>query len=462
VTALKEETSGKLVNLITQEGNMADKYYPNTNGVKKGNGVTNYSGKPITDIVTNGFFTVDQKWTVKYWNKAAEKLMGILAKDIVGKNLWEEFAGILPLDFYTVYHKAFLQDIPVHFEEYWGEMGAWFDVITYHCDDTLSISFKSSNHPGHPSLPKNQEQQLKNLNELYRFVTEVTNDCLWEWDLQSKELFWIDGGHKRAFGYQIENALIPQSFWESRLHPDDKVRILAGLNEIMNKGTICIWEDEYRFKKADGEYAYVHDRGHIIYDSDKVASRMIGATQDITARRSAEMQLLESEKKLSLIARQTLNAVIITDSEQKITWVNSAFTHITEYQPEEVIGRKPGSFLQGKETDPSTVQYLREKIKAKEPFDCEIINYSKSGRKYWMHIQGQPLLDENGNIQRYFAMETDVTEKILLERKLVQERLTRQIEISSAVLKAQENNGKILEKNCMTTLTRYWALPNCI
>jgi PAS domain S-box-containing protein len=160
---------------------------------------------------------------------------------------------------------------------------------------------------------------------------------------------------------------------------------------------------------------------------------------------------MKKKKKLSLIARQTVNAVIITDSEQKITWVNSAFTHITEYQPEEVIGRKPGTFLQGKETDPLTVQYLREKIKAKEPFDCEIINYSKSGRKYWMHIQGQPLLDENGNIQRYFAMETDVTEKILLERKLVQERLTRQIEISSAVLKAQENEreniGKELHDN---------------
>ena len=66
------------------------------------------------------------------------------------------------------------------------------------------------------------EQQLKVLNELYRFVTEVTNDCLWEWDLQNKEMFWIDGGHKRVFGYPIENTLIPQSFWEELLHPDDK------------------------------------------------------------------------------------------------------------------------------------------------------------------------------------------------------------------------------------------------
>jgi PAS domain S-box-containing protein len=270
---------------------MAVKLLSNTNGVKK----TGYLGKPITEIIANGFITVDQRWTVKYWNKAAEKLLGVAAADIIGKNLWEEFAGAIPLDFYTIYHNAFIEDIPVHFEEYWGKMGTWFDVITYHCDDTLSVSFRSRNHPAGSKHP---EQQLKTLNELYRFVTEVTNDCLWEWDLQTREIFWIDGGHKRVFGYPIVNALIPQSFWENHLHPDDKVRILKRLHKILTEGSDSVWEDEYRFQKADGSYANVHDRGHIIYDADKVASRMIGATQDITARKSAEIKLLESEREL--------------------------------------------------------------------------------------------------------------------------------------------------------------------
>jgi len=271
---------------------MAGKPLSTTNGVGK----TAYLGKPVTEIITNGFFTVDQHWTVKYWNKAAEKLLGVSAADIIGKNLWEEFAGAIPVDFYAVYHNAFIQDIPAHFEEYWGKMGAWFDVITYHCDDTLSVSFRSRNHPAGSRHP---EQQLKMLNELYQFVAEVTNDCLWEWDLQTREIFWIDGGHKRVFGYPIVNALIPQSFWENHLHPDDKVRIMNRLNKILSKGADSVWEDEYRFQRVDGSYAYVHDRAHIIYDADKVASRMIGATQDITVRKSAEIKLLESERKLA-------------------------------------------------------------------------------------------------------------------------------------------------------------------
>lgn len=385
----------------------------------------------ITNVIKNGFFMLDRKWTVTHWNNSAAQLLRIEAKDIIGQNFWEVFAGVLPLNFYTVYQKAFQLDYPVQFEEYWAEMGAWFNVIAYQTDDHLSVSFKCSNQPENP------EQKLKVLHELYLFVTEVTNDCLWEWDLQAQQFFWIDGGHKRLFGFPIENALVPQRFWESRIHPDDKDRLLGGLKKIIDSGTI-IWEDEYRLKKADGVYAYVHDRGHIFYDEDKKAIRMIGATQDITVRKTAQIQLFESERKLSLIAKQTTNAVIITDAEDKILWVNSAFTRMTEYEAEEVIGKKPGSFLQGKDTDAETIQYLHQKIKEKQPFECIILNYSKSGRAYWTHMQGQVLFDEEGNPDQYFAIQTDVTEKVALKNKLKAERLDKQKEVTAAILTAQE------------------------
>jgi PAS domain S-box-containing protein len=281
----------------------------------KSTGSKNYSENPIAETLTNGFFTVDRNWTVKYWNKAAEIILGVPAKDIIGKNLWGKFGGILPLEFYTVYYKAFLKDIPVHFEEYWEEMGAWFDVITYHCDDSLSVSFKSSNHP-HSGYPENPVQRLKVLSELYKFVTEITNDCLWEWDLQTKEIFWIDGGHKRVMGYQIENALIPQRFWENCIHPDDKVRVLAGLNKTITEGSACLWEDEYRFKKANGEYAYIQDRGHIIFDEDKKAARMIGASLDITENVVLEKKLTQERQTRQ---RAITDAVLTAQENERAT-----------------------------------------------------------------------------------------------------------------------------------------------
>ena len=292
---------------------MTVNHLSNTKNFEKKGSNNGYPDKPITETILNGFFTVDREWTVKYWNKAAEKLLKVKASDIVGKNLWEEFRNLIPLDFYAVYHKAFLHDIPVHFEEYWGEMGAWLDVITYHCDDTLSVSFKSRNQPYSEYL-ENPVHRLKTLTELYRFVTEITNDCLWEWDLQTGELFWIDGGHKRVFGYQIENALIPQSFWESCLHPDDKIRVLINLNKAIAERSGKIWEDEYRFKKADATYAYVHDRGHIIYDADMRASRMIGATQDITEKVLLANKLTQER----LVGQKDItNAVLVAQENER-------------------------------------------------------------------------------------------------------------------------------------------------
>ncbi|MDR3713729.1 MAG: PAS domain-containing protein [Puia sp.] len=319
------------------------------NGHRSPGSENGYPGRPIAEIITNGFLTIDRKWTVIYWNKAAETILGIPAAEIVGHNLWEKFSGAFPADFYAIYHKAFLQRVPSHFKEYWGEMGAWFDVIAYPAEDSLSVSFKSSRYPifaepapsashsvqqlqagtrlpaGHSAppqfpSPKNPSgyteysgQSLKIMNAFYRFVTEVTDNCLWEWDLEKRALFWIDGGHKRVFGYDIENALVPQSFWESCLHPEDKPRILKDLNGIIAGHDNPTWQDDYRFRKIDGTYAHVHDRGHIIYDGNGRASRMIGATRDITEKVLLEFKLTQERK----AREKEITEAVITAQEKE-------------------------------------------------------------------------------------------------------------------------------------------------
>lgn len=406
----------------------------------------------VRAIAANGFLVVDRNWIVTEWNHAAELLLRVEAKDIIGKNFWNNFSDLLPVEFYAKYFEAFRLQEPLKFVEYWAEMGAWFQGVLYTHNETLSVSFTCSNQPANPA------QKNKVLRDLYQFVTEVTNDCLWEWDLQAKQLFWIDGGHKRIFGYPIVNALIPQSYWESRVHPDDRVRLLTGLQKILATGTINKWEDEYRLRKMDGSYAIVHDCGHIFYNENKAAMRMIGATQDISARKKVEQQLLASEQKLALIAKQTINAVIITDAEQQITWVNEAFTAITGYTMEEVMGKKPGTFLQGEETNPETVALLNERIKNQLPFDCKMVNYTKAGDKFWVHLEGQALFNEQGICDQFFAIQADITENMELELKLMEERSTRQREITGAVLSAQETERADIGKDLHDNLNQMLAV----
>jgi PAS domain S-box-containing protein len=278
----------------------------------KTSSVTHYSAKPLTETLSNGFFTVDCNWTVKYWNSSAEELLGVTAADIIGKNIWEVFAAIIPIEFYRVYQKAFLQNIPVHFQEYWGEVGAWFDVVTYHNNALLSVSFKSSSKP-YPQYPDDSSERLKILTELYKFVTEITNDCLWEWNLIKKEIFWIDGGHQRVLGYPITNTLIPQSFWESCVHPDDLEGVLNKLKKALKAGS-DFWEDDYRFKKSNAEYAFIHDRAHIIYADGKPA-RMIGAARDNTKQVLLQKKLVAERAKRQ---REIIHAVLEGQENERI------------------------------------------------------------------------------------------------------------------------------------------------
>jgi two-component system sensor histidine kinase UhpB len=144
--------------------------------------------------------------------------------------------------------------------------------------------FSRSNNALYDVTDKNTDLPLGKLAGLYKHVTEVTNDCLWEWDLTSKKILWIDGGHKRVFGYPIENKFVSLAFWKSCIHPDDRTRVISTLNKTVAAADSKTWEDEYRFKNVDGSYLYVHDRAHILYDVHNNASRMIGATQDITEK----------------------------------------------------------------------------------------------------------------------------------------------------------------------------------
>ncbi|MEY8875084.1 MAG: EAL domain-containing protein [Leptothrix sp. (in: b-proteobacteria)] len=122
------------------------------------------------------------------------------------------------------------------------------------------------------------------------------------------------------------------------------------------------------------------------------------------------------QRKLALVARYTDNAVIITDPRGRIEWVNDAFTRITGYSFDEVIGRNPGRLLQGPHTDCNTVAFMSDHLRRGEGFKTEVLNYGKSGRQYLLELDVQPVHDETGQISNFIAIERDVTESGSLHR----------------------------------------------
>ncbi len=152
---------------------------------------------------------------------------------------------------------------------------------------------------------------------------------------------------------------------------------------------------------------------------------------------------------LSLIAEETINGVVITNIDGKILWINNAFEKITGYSLAETRGKSPGSFLQGKDTDPVTRGYLSEQIKNREPFECEILNYTKADKPYWIKISGQPIRDKSGKVVRFFAIEEDITERKQVEEKLAlnEKRYRDLYNYSQALICTHDLTGKILSVN---------------
>jgi PAS domain S-box-containing protein len=139
--------------------------------------------------------------------------------------------------------------------------------------------------------------------------------------------------------------------------------------------------------------------------------RTLGQFAEATRLEKTRKEQQEQVKNLALVASKTKNGVIITNELGLITWVNAAYTDITEFTLEESIGLTPGSILQGKDTHPETVKHMREQLAAGNGFLIDAINYSKSGRKYWASIEVQPITDENNTVTGFIAVETDITEK---------------------------------------------------
>lgn len=139
----------------------------------------------------------------------------------------------------------------------------------------------------------------------------------------------------------------------------------------------------------------------------------------------AEAEVLN--RRLAAVAAHTSNGVILTDANGLTQWVNDGFTRITGYSFADVEGRKPGDVLQGPETDPSTVKHMQRCLARREGFKVELLNYHRSGRKIWLEIEVQPILDEQGRLTSFMAIETDITSRRQSQLRLAAQYLTSRI-----------------------------------
>jgi len=155
---------------------------------------------------------------------------------------------------------------------------------------------------------KKAEEKIKASNERYMLATKATNDTIWDWDMKSGHCFWGEGFYSQ-FGYKHFAEMNAKTFWETHIHPVDQQRVIHSKENFIINKTEGVWSEEYKFQKADGNYAVISDRGFLVFNKEKNVTRVIGSMQDITDKKNLERKLLQQElSKHKLIAQAMINA----------------------------------------------------------------------------------------------------------------------------------------------------------
>jgi PAS domain S-box-containing protein len=259
---------------------------------------------------------------------------------------------------------------------------------------------------------KQAEEALRRGEERYALAQRVANIGSWDWNIQTDHLHWSDQVEP-MFGFAPgEFAATYEGFLQS-VHPQDRKHVVDSVNACVNAG--ADYDIEHRIVWPNGTVRWVSETGNVIRDEEGRAIRMLGIVQDITERKQAEERLYLQDAALKAAA----NGIVITDNEGTILWANLAFTQLTGYTVEEVIGQNTRLLKSGQHGGEFYRDMWRT-ICAGQVWYGELINRRKDGSLYTEEMTITPVRGEDREISHFIAIKQDITGRKRAEEALQQ------------------------------------------
>lgn len=283
--------------------------------------------KLIMDSALDAIICVDRNEVIFTWNPQAEEIFGWKEQEAIGKKL---SSLVIHKRYHSKHHNGFanyqatgkspvlnkimiLPAVRSNGDEFIAELvireiknGDDYFLCTYVRDVTERIQ---------------AEKELKQSNSRFQRITSTTNDAVWEWNLENNTL-WCNEMHQQLYGLTMEDPVPVKAEWVSRIHPEDRYRILKMQDDALASDT-NVFISEYRFRTGKGSgYRYIFDRCYINRNAEGEPILMTGSMMDITERKLAEEKIIHSNERFELIAKTTNDAVWETDLETGVSWGN--------------------------------------------------------------------------------------------------------------------------------------------
>jgi diguanylate cyclase (GGDEF)-like protein/PAS domain S-box-containing protein len=242
-------------------------------------------------------------------------------------------------------------------------------------------------------------EALKVSEQRFRDLVNTTDGIVWEADAITLDFTFVSQKIEKLLGYSMKDWLRP-IFWKDHLHSDDHVWSLeyyvASMLQLESHHV------EYRFITKEGRVIWLRDFVTVVAEQD-MPRYLRGIMVDITDNKLAEQQL-----RIAATAFETQEGIMISDANNVILRVNNAFSKITGYTPEEVIGKNPNILNSGYQNK-DFYAAMWASINDTGVWEGEIWNRRKNGDIYPEHLAITVVKDESGFVINYVASLTDIT-----------------------------------------------------
>ena len=213
------------------------------------------------------------------------------------------------------------------------------------------------------------------------------------------------------------------------VHPEDRHASFE-IREQLRKGAGML-QFENRLACKNGAYKWL-EWNSILNPTDNT---IISVGRDVTERKQAE----DENRKLAMIASLTVNAVILTDAQGVVQWVNKGFERLTQYSLADILNVHLFDCCIGSERNPEAVMYMRSCMRFGKGCKLELVNLNKSGMAYWVDVEMVPMRsDKSGAITGFMVFETDISERKRAETELLHQNLDLNKRTAELILSNEE------------------------
>lgn len=266
--------------------------------------------------------------------------------------------------------------------------------------------------------------RLHESNSWYESLARATRDVVWNWKVDGDVLEFSEA-LVTELGYPKEKCRTTLGWWLDQIHPADRERVEEGARRVLD-GSATEWSDEYRFRRGDGTYATIFDRGVVMRDGGGHVVRVLGAMQDTTERTNALRELERLQARFEAVSKATGLGVWYSDlPADELIWNDRVKEHFW-MEPDQKVHMEDFFRHVHPEDRREVSLALEAAVRDGAAYDIEYRTVRPGHVRPFKRIRaiGQVLRDENGKPTRFDGITLDLTEKYQRE----QERIAAQRE----------------------------------